>query len=36
MFKDILSALASYKIDLNNGRLVTKEEYISMSKFMFM
>jgi len=34
-FKDLLQALSAYKIDLNSGRAVTKEDYISMSKFMF-
>ena len=35
-FKDLLSALSAYKIDMNNGRAVTKEEYMSMSKFLWM
>ena len=35
-FKDMLQALSAYKIDLNSGRQVTKDEYISMSKYMFM
>lgn len=35
-FKDLLQALSAYKIDLNSGRQVTKDEYISMSKYMFM
>ena len=35
-FKDMLNSLAVYKIDLNKGRSVTKDDYISMSKFMFM
>ena len=32
----MLNSLAVYKIDLNKGRSVTKDDYISMSKFMFM
>ena len=35
-FKDMLWALSAYKIDMNSGRQVTKEDYISMSKYMFM
>ena len=35
-FKDLLVALAAYRIDLNSGRSVTKADYISMSQFLFM
>lgn len=35
-FKDFLNALSVYKIDLNNGRSIKKDEYISMGQFMFM
>ena len=35
-FKDLLQALSAYKIDLNAGRNVSKEDYIAMSKHMFM